>query len=67
MVKGEGNDEFTPDIVLKILKNNRLYSPQAKPYRALGDGMLQLNFAKAYYGFYSNNLGDSVPYIVKIF
>ena len=64
MVKGAGNDDYTPDIILKILNPERSRTPLAKSYQALGEAMLQLNFAKVYFGHHISAVGNSVPYIV---
>jgi chitin synthase len=54
MVKGSGNDKYTPDIVLSMMKD--LVIPenevQAHSYVAIADGHKRHNMAKVYAGFY---------------
>jgi chitin synthase len=64
MVKGVGNDKFTPDIVLDILGCSG-QQPPCRSYIALGDDMKQLNMAQVYSGQYLIN-NQSIPYVVVV-
>jgi chitin synthase len=65
LVKGTGNDDYTPDILLNVLGYEHRVDPEPKPYHALGDGNLQFNVAKVYSGVYSLK-GKDLPYIVVV-
>ena len=54
MVKGSGNDKYTPEIVLSMMKDLVVpeHEVQAHSYVAIADGHKRHNMAKVYAGFY---------------
>jgi chitin synthase len=54
MVKGSGNDKYTPDIVLTMMKDLVIPENEVEPhsYVAIADGHKRHNMAKVYAGFY---------------
>lgn len=54
MVKGSGNDKYTPDIVLSMMKDLVIPENEVQPhsYVAIADGHKRHNMAKVYAGFY---------------
>ncbi|GJJ13368.1 hypothetical protein Clacol_007620 [Clathrus columnatus] len=54
MVKGSGNSQTTPDIILSMMKEFVTPSHEVRPhsYVAIADGHKQHNMAKVYAGFY---------------
>jgi chitin synthase len=64
MVTGGGNDEPTPDLLLKVL-GWRGEDPEPQLFQSLGDGKRQLNRAKVYSGLYLVE-GRYTPYIVVV-
>jgi chitin synthase len=54
MVKGSGNDKYTPDIVLSMMKELVLPAKdvEAHSYVAIADGHKRHNMAKVYAGYY---------------
>ncbi|KAJ5539440.1 Chitin synthase 6 [Penicillium frequentans] len=65
MIVGGGNDRPTPKIVLDILGVDPKLDPPALPFRSVGQGSEQLNYAKVYSGLYEYE-GNVVPYIVVV-
>lgn len=65
MIVGGGNDRPTPKIVLDILGVDPKMDPPALPFRSVGQGSEQLNYAKVYSGLYEYE-GNVVPYIVVV-
>ncbi|KAJ5643319.1 Chitin synthase 6 [Penicillium longicatenatum] len=65
MIVGGGNDRPTPKIVLDILGVDPKLDPPALPFRSVGQGSDQLNYAKVYSGLYEFE-GNVVPYIVVV-
>ena len=65
MIIGAGNDLPTPRIVLDILGVDKNIDPEPLAYKSLGEGSMQLNYAKVYSGLYESN-GHTVPYIVVV-
>lgn len=65
MIIGAGNDQPTPRIVLDILGVDPANDPEPLAYRSLGEGNMQLNYAKVYSGLYESN-GHTVPFIVVV-
>ncbi|KAJ5928476.1 hypothetical protein N7466_007432 [Penicillium verhagenii] len=65
MIVGGGNDRPTPKIVLDILGVDPKLDPPALPFRSVGQGSEQLNYAKVYSGLYEFE-GNVVPYIVVV-
>ncbi|KAJ5662205.1 uncharacterized protein N7477_009821 [Penicillium maclennaniae] len=65
MIVGGGNDRPTPKIVLDILGVDPKMDPPALPFRSVGQGSEQLNYAKIYSGLYEYE-GNVVPYIVVV-
>ena len=65
MIIGSGNDRPTPRIVLDILGVDPNFDPEPLAYQALGDGNMQLNYAKIYSGLYEID-GHTVPFIVIV-
>ena len=65
MIVGGGNDRPTPKIVLDILGVDPKMDPPALPFKAVGTGNEQLNYAKVYSGLYEFE-GNVVPYIVVV-
>lgn len=65
MIVGGGNDRPTPKIVLDILGVDPKMDPPALPFRSIGQGSEQLNYAKVYSGLYEYE-GNVVPYIVVV-
>jgi chitin synthase len=55
LVKGEGNDLSTPDIVLGMMKDLLVPADEVEPhsYVAIADGHKRHNMAKVYAGFYA--------------
>lgn len=54
MVKGSGNDKYTPEIVLGMMKDLVIPENEVEPhsYVAIADGHKRHNMAKVYAGFY---------------
>lgn len=54
MVKGSGNDKYTPEIVLSMMKELVIPENEVEPhsYVAIADGHKRHNMAKVYAGFY---------------
>jgi chitin synthase len=65
MIVGGGNDRPTPKIVLDILGVDPKMDPPALPFKSIGQGSDQLNYAKVYSGLYEYE-GNVVPYIVVV-
>ncbi|KAJ5627137.1 Chitin synthase 6 [Penicillium herquei] len=65
MIVGGGNDRPTPKIVLDILGVDPKLDPPALPFRSVGQGSDQLNYAKVYSGLYEYE-GNVVPYVVVV-
>lgn len=65
MIVGGGNDRPTPKIVLDILGVDPKMDPPALPFKSIGQGSEQLNYAKIYSGLYEYE-GNVVPYIVVV-
>ncbi|KAJ6160840.1 Chitin synthase 6 [Penicillium chermesinum] len=65
MIVGGGNDRPTPKIVLDILGVDPKMDPPALPFKSIGQGSEQLNYAKVYSGLYEYE-GNVVPYIVVV-
>lgn len=65
MIVGGGNDRPTPKIVLDILGVDPKMDPPALPFRSIGQGSDQLNYAKVYSGLYEYE-GNVVPYVVVV-
>ena len=65
MTIGGGNDRPTPKIVLDILGVDPKTDPPALPFRSVGNGSEQLNYAKVYSGLYEHE-GNVVPYLVVV-
>lgn len=65
VIVGGGNDRPTPKIVLDILGVDPKMDPPALPFRSVGQGSDQLNYAKVYSGLYEYE-GNVVPYIVVV-
>ena len=65
VIVGQGNDRPTPKIVLDILGVDPKVDPPALPFKSVGPGSEQLNYAKVYSGLYEYE-GNVVPYIVIV-
>lgn len=65
VIVGQGNDRPTPKIVLDILGVDPKVDPPALPFKSVGSGSDQLNFAKVYSGLYEHE-GNVVPYVVIV-
>jgi chitin synthase len=65
MATGGGNERPTPKIVLDILGVDPKTDPPALPFRSVGNGSEQLNYAKVYSGLYEYE-GNVVPYLVIV-
>lgn len=65
MIVGGGNDRPTPKIVLDILGVDPRVDPPALPFKSVGQGSEQLNYAKVYSGLYEYE-GNVVPYVVVV-
>jgi chitin synthase len=66
MVKGRGNEQTTPDIVLGLMELDPHWpEAQAYPYMAIGEGAKGINYAKVYVGWY-NYEDRSVPTVVVV-
>ncbi|KAJ5899272.1 Fungal chitin synthase [Penicillium taxi] len=65
MIVGGGNDRPTPKIVLDILGVDPKVDPPALPFKSIGQGSDQLNYAKVFSGLYEFE-GNVVPYIVVV-
>lgn len=65
MIVGGGNDRPTPKIVLDILGVDPKMDPPALPFKSIGIGSEQLNYAKIFSGLYEYE-GNVVPYIVVV-
>jgi chitin synthase len=54
MVKGSGNELTTPEIVLRMMKEDLIPRAEVEPnsYVAIADGHKRHNMAKVYAGFY---------------
>jgi len=71
LVKGEGNDKLTPDIVIDMIdpgdgSNYHDDEPEPKSYVAIAEGKKRHNMAKIYAGWYRNaltTLGSKIPMI----
>ncbi|KAJ5584391.1 uncharacterized protein N7459_004191 [Penicillium hispanicum] len=65
MIVGGGNDRPTPKIVLDILGVDPKMDPPALPFKSIGQGSDQLNYAKVFSGLYEYE-GNVVPYVVVV-
>ncbi|KAI8914282.1 chitin synthase-domain-containing protein [Gorgonomyces haynaldii] len=66
IIKGSGNTETTPDIILSLLERDENWpEPMAFSYQAVGEGSKALNYAKVYVAWY-NHQGRSVPAILIV-
>ncbi|KAJ1567064.1 hypothetical protein HK405_007309, partial [Cladochytrium tenue] len=65
MVVGSGNDRPTPQIVLDILGVDPSEDPEPKAFRSVGEGDMQLNFAKVYSGIYEVQ-GRRTPFVLVV-
>lgn len=65
VIVGAGNDRPTPKIVLDILGVDPKLDPPALPFKSVGTGSEQLNYAKVYSGLYAFE-GNVVPYLVVV-
>lgn len=65
VITGHGNDRPTPKIVLDILGVDPKVDPPALPFKSVGSGSEQLNYAKVYSGLYEFE-GNVVPYMVVV-
>jgi len=71
LVKGEGNDQLTPDIVIDMIdpgdgSNYHDDEPEPKSYVAIAEGKKRHNMAKIYAGWYRyvyNAYGRKIPMI----
>jgi chitin synthase len=63
MVKGSGNDMYTPDIVLSMMKDFVVPIQEVEPhsYVAIADGHKRHNMAKVYAGFYDYDSNTVEP------
>ena len=63
MVKGSGNDMYTPDIVLSMMKDFVVPVDEVEPhsYVAIADGHKRHNMAKVYAGFYEYDSNTVEP------
>lgn len=64
-IVGGGNDKPTPRIVLDIFGVDPKVDPPALPFKSVGEGEAQLNYAKVYSGLYEFE-GDVVPFLVIV-
>jgi chitin synthase len=66
LIKGSGNTETTPDIILSMLERDPNWpEPVAFPYTAVAEGSKLLNYAVVYVAWY-NHKGRSIPTILIV-
>ncbi|KAF8469694.1 chitin synthase [Kalaharituber pfeilii] len=63
MIKGQGETETTPDIVLGMMKDHAVHPSQVKAYSyvAVASGTKRHNMAKVYAGFYDYGDNSIIP------
>lgn len=64
-VVGAGNDKSTDEIIVDLLSVDSSLEPPIRMYESLGEGSLQLNFARVYSGFYKHNT-KPIPYVLVL-